>query len=381
MTILLAGGTLSVVNNVGLESYLSGVVPWEMPARWSPEALKVQAVAARSYALASRKPTGSYDLFDDTRSQVYGGVVAEDPRTNVAISDTAAEIRTYDGVVAWTFFHSTSGGRTAAMQDVWAGAAPKPYLVSVPDPYDSISPYHNWGPFRYSRAALDTELGSSVSGRLLDLKTTVNASRRVDEVLAKGTTGPTSISASTFKVALGLRSTWFRIGVMDLKTAQRQVRSWQSDEADRSCAQGRQGLARAKARGWRVDALPGSDAGCRRDVRHARSASSCHGLQGRVEAGEGRRGTRARDRPGELLQAHRLFPARGDRPAEPAARVRRDPAQVGERVGLTVAEGRTTASGEFSIRVALRPGSTVDSPRSAPGSTLGRTPLLHVVSE
>ena len=317
LTILLAGGTLSVVNNVGLESYLSGVVPWEMPARWSPEALKVQAVAARSYALASRKPTGSYDLFDDTRSQVYGGVVAEDPRTNVAISDTAAEIRTYDGVVAWTFFHSTSGGRTAAVQDVWAGAAPKPYLVSVPDPYDSISPYHNWGPFRYSRAALDAELGSSVAGRLLDLKTTVNASRRVDEVLAKGSTGSTSISASTFKVALGLRSTWFRDRCHGSEDGAAPGLARQPDEADRACSSGGQGLARAKARRWLVDTLPGSDAGGRRDVRHERSAAGGHGLQDRVEARGSRRPVRVLViAKVELLRGHRLFAARGDRPAD-----------------------------------------------------------------
>lgn len=380
LTILPAGGALSVVNTVGLESYLSGVVPWEMPARWSPAALRVQAVAARSYALASRKPTGSYDLFDDTRSQVYGGVVAEDPRTNAAISDTAGEIRTYDGAVAWTFFHSTSGGRTAAIQDVWSGGAPKPYLVSVPDPYDSISPYHNWGPFRYSRAALDAELGSSVAGRLLDLKATVNGSRRVGEVLAKGSNGSTSISASAFQVALALRSTWFRIGVMNLKTVKRQVALGGRTKLT--------GVAREVGKAW-LERKPEGGAWTRfRDLTPAADGTFAARVRPRVATAYrvgSKRGTGA---PVRVLVAAKVNfyevtdPSRLVglvRPLRPRAIV-----VIQRRSGtrwLTVAKGRTTASGKFSIRVALRPGVYRGVATLGPRSTAGRTPLLHVVSE
>jgi stage II sporulation protein D len=380
LTILLAGGTLSVVNNVGLESYLSGVVPWEMPARWSQAALRVQAVAARSYALASRKPTGSYDLFDDTRSQVYGGVVAEDPRTNAAISDTAGEIRTYDGAVAWTFFHSTSGGRTAAIQHVWPGAAPKPYLVSVPDPYDSISPYHNWGPFRYSRAAMDAELGSSVAGRLLDLKTTINGSRRVAEVAAKGSNGATSISASRFQVALGLRSTWFRIGVMNLKTAQRQVALGSRTKLT--------GLARGVGNAW-LERKPEGGMWTRfRDLAPAADGTFSTFVRPRVATAY-----RVASRRGKGAGVRVLVTARVNfykvtsrsllegivQPLLPRASV-----VIQRRSGtrwMTVAEGQTRASGEFSIRLALRPGVYRGVATLRYRSTLGRTPLLHVVSE
>jgi len=380
LTILLAGGTLSVVNNVGLESYLSGVVPWEMPARWSPAALQVQAVAARSYALASRKATGSYDLFDDTRSQVYGGVVAEDPRTNVAIADTAGEIRTYDGAVAWTFFHSTSGGRTAAIQHVWAGGAPKPYLVSVLDPYDSISPYHNWGPFRYSRAALDAELGSSVAGLLLDLKTTINGSRRVDEVLARGSNGSTSISASRFQVALGLRSTWFRIGVMNLKAAQRQVAFGKRTKLT--------GLARGVGKAWLERKREGGVWTRVRDLAPAADGTFATFVRPRVATAyrvASRRGKGAAVRV--LVTARVNFYKVTDssllegivQPLLPRASV-----VIQRKTGtrwVTVAEGRTRASGEFSIGLVLRPGVYRAVATLRYRSTLGRTPLLHFVSE
>jgi stage II sporulation protein D len=380
LTIIRAGGTLSVVNNVGLEGYLFGVVPWEMPARWSQAALRVQAVAARSYALASRKPTGSYDLFDDTRSQVYGGLAAEDPRTNAAISDTAGEIRTYGGAVAWTFFHSTSGGRTAAIQHVWTGAAPKPYLVSVADPYDSISPYHNWGPFRYSRAALDSELGSSVSGRLLDLKVTINGSRRVDEVLAKGTTGSTSISASRFQVALGLRSTWFRIGVMNLKTSQRQV------------AFGRRvrltGLARGVGKAW-LERRPEGGVWTRfRDLTPAADGTFATRVRPRVATAYRVASRRGKGAAVRVLVAARVnfYRPSGSSQLEGIVQPNLPRAFVviqrksGTR-WVTVAEGRTGASGEFSISVALRPGIYRGVASLGSQSTLGRTPLLHVVSE
>jgi stage II sporulation protein D len=213
--VLRNGAGLSIINSVGLEAYLKGVVPGEMPASWHPEALKAQAVAARSYALASRHTGGTFDVYDDTRSQVYYGMSAELPTTNSAVNATAHEIRTFDGHVATTFFYSSSGGRTASVHDVW-GSAPVPYLRSVVDQYDTISPYHNWGPYSYTRAKMDSLLGSQVSGLLLDLTTASNPSRRIATVTMKGTRGSTSMSGESFRFALGLRSSWFHIGVLNL---------------------------------------------------------------------------------------------------------------------------------------------------------------------
>jgi stage II sporulation protein D len=212
-TVTSDGKKLTLVNTVPLEQYLDAVVPSEMPKTWPLEALQAQAVAARSYALATRKPSGAFDVFPDTRSQVYGGVNAESPAATAAVEATSGQVLTYGGKIAITYFFSSSGGRTAAISDVWK-SAPVPYLVSVADPYDTLSPYHDWGPFTFSPAKLKKLL--KVPGRLLDLQTTVNPSRRVDSVKAIGEQGERVVSASDVRAKLGLRSTWFSIGVLAL---------------------------------------------------------------------------------------------------------------------------------------------------------------------
>ncbi len=158
------GGKLRAINMVGLEQYLYGVVPSEMPFTWLPEALKAQAVVARSYALATRR-AGAFDLYPDTRSQVYLGIEHEKPSTNAAVNATAGQVVLYEGAVAKTYFFSTSGGRTASAEDVWG--EPVPYLVSVADPYDSISPHHDWGPLVFTGAKLAKKL--KMKGRVVDL--------------------------------------------------------------------------------------------------------------------------------------------------------------------------------------------------------------------
>ena len=112
-------GKLLVVNKLPLDRYLRGVVPWEMPDDWHPEALRAQSVVARSYALATLKPGTRFDLYADTRSQVYGGIAAEAASTNRAIGSTAGRVLLWQGRVATTFYHSTSGGKTAAVAEVW----------------------------------------------------------------------------------------------------------------------------------------------------------------------------------------------------------------------------------------------------------------------
>jgi stage II sporulation protein D len=207
------GKSVSVVDNVDLEQYLYGVVPSEMPYSWSTEALKAQAVVARSYALAVRKSGGAFDLYPDTRSQVYRGIAGEQESTTAAVDATADQVLLYDGKVAVTYFYSTSGGRTAAISDVW-NSVPVPYLVSVPDPYDSISPYHAWGPYSYTAAKLDAAL--KVPGTLVDVETATNASGRIATLTAHGTGGDVTLTGEQVRAKLGLRSTWFRVGVLAL---------------------------------------------------------------------------------------------------------------------------------------------------------------------
>jgi stage II sporulation protein D len=204
-------GKLRAVNTVGLEGYLYGVVPSEMPYTWHPEALKAQAVVARSYALATRR-TGAFDLYPDTRSQVYLGIDHEKPSTNAAVNATAGKVVLYGDQVAKTFFFSTSGGRTASAEDVWGEAVP--YLVSVPDPYDSISPHHDWGPYTFSGAKLAKLL--KLQGRVLDLQPDVNGSGRIKTLTVVTSKTSILLPATDLRKKLDLRSTWFSVGVLAL---------------------------------------------------------------------------------------------------------------------------------------------------------------------
>jgi stage II sporulation protein D len=208
-------GTVRVVNVVDVDMYLRGVVPSEMPKEWAPEALKAQAVAARSYALSHlRGGSGGFDLYPDTRDQVYLGIPHEAPSTNAAVNATAGQVVLYRGKVASTYFFSSSGGRTASVQDLYPNSPPIPYLVSVPDPYDTISPYHNWGPYRFTARKLAKALKSP--GKLLDVQTTSGTSGRVQSVVATGARGDSTVTGAAVRSALGLRSTWFQIGVLSL---------------------------------------------------------------------------------------------------------------------------------------------------------------------
>src|SRR5207244_1908368 len=154
---------------------------------WNGEALRAQAIVARSYALATRQASAPFDVFADTRSQVYGGLDAEHPETTAAVAATKGTVVLYRGKVATTYFYSTSGGRTAAIQDEWQGSKPLPYLVPVADPYDTISPYHSWGPVSFTGAKLTTLL--KAPGTVVDLTPTQNASGRVGSVTVTATKG------------------------------------------------------------------------------------------------------------------------------------------------------------------------------------------------
>jgi stage II sporulation protein D len=216
------GKSVRVVNVVGLEPYLWGVVPSEMPDRWPAEALQAQAVVARTYALTHlQKGGGDFDLYPDTRSQVYGGIPAESDPTQEAVNATAGEVVLYKGDLAQTFFFSSSGGRTANVQDVWYGSKPTPYLVSVPDPYDTLSPYHDWGPLRFSATRLGHKLGAR--GRLVDVRSDAALSGRVRSLTVVGSKGERAVSGAKVRAALGLRSTWFTIGMLSLTSRTKPV--------------------------------------------------------------------------------------------------------------------------------------------------------------
>ena len=205
---MLAGADgLAVVNVVTLESYLLGVVASEMPSDWKPEALEAQAIAARTYAVATRKPASSpYDLYPDQRSQVYRGLAGEGAPSSAAVDATAGQVVLYQGQPIVTYFSSSSGGRTAAVQESLPGVDPAPYLVSVDDPFDTISPYHDW---TLSLDDRDLSQKAVYPGLITGVQINSYPSGRVNTVTFNGSAGPLVLSASLVRKRLGLRSTWF----------------------------------------------------------------------------------------------------------------------------------------------------------------------------
>jgi stage II sporulation protein D len=212
ITIDVVDGKLRAVNVLPLEQYLYGVVPSEMPSTWASEALKAQAVAARSYALATRQVGAPFDVFSDTRSQMYLGIDHESPAATAAVDATKKQVVLYNGEVATTYFSSTSGGRTESAAD-WTGKA-VPYLVSVADPYDDLSPYHDWGPVPVTAQKIVKAL--KMTGPLTDATPTLNAAGRVATLSFLTPFDPLAVRATSLRSAIGLRSTWFTVGVMSL---------------------------------------------------------------------------------------------------------------------------------------------------------------------
>ena len=202
----LSDGRLDVINRVGIESYLRGVVPSESPPSWPPAELEAQAIAARSYTLASPpQQPGGFDLYADTRSQQYGGYDAETPATDAAVSATAGEVVTYDGKPVPTYYFASSGGATESIQNVFMGAAPEPYLTAVLDPYDTT----RFGPITMSLQSAQRRLAGIVRGTLRSIVVTRRGlSPRVVSASVVGSQGTTSVSGQALAAALGLQSTW-----------------------------------------------------------------------------------------------------------------------------------------------------------------------------
>jgi stage II sporulation protein D len=207
------GGTVTAVNVLPLEEYLFGVVPGEMPASWEREALKAQAIAARTYALHNlgKESKKGYDLCGTTHCQVYEGAAVEVASTNEAVANTAGEYLAFDGKPIQAYFHASSGGYTDNAGDIWSQDLP--YIRAVAD-FDQASPRHVWH-LTYSEsqvaAALD-KIGVNI-GRVLEIAPQERTSiGRVKTVRAKGTGGSATFEASKLRFAIGLHSTFFNVG-------------------------------------------------------------------------------------------------------------------------------------------------------------------------
>jgi SpoIID/LytB domain protein len=133
------------------------------------------------------------------------------------VDETAGEVLLYGDQVATTLFSSSTGGRTQSSADAF-GPPGRPYLVSRSDPYDKISPYHDWGPMPVTGKTLGRAFG--ISGRIVDATVRRNASRRVKTLkltsLLRGTQSTSSVTGAAVRSAAGLRSTWFSLAVLSL---------------------------------------------------------------------------------------------------------------------------------------------------------------------
>jgi SpoIID/LytB domain protein len=187
------------------------VVPAEMPKGWLPAAYEAQAVVARSYALARLGGRGRFDLYADTRDQVYGGIAAERASTNEAVGDTSGRVLTHAGRPILAYYSSSTGGRTDSGQPAFPGRAAAPYLVSVADPYDTLSPLHRWR-VPVDLGPLERTYGFSV----LDLRVHPDAADYAATVTLIGAHQSKTINGRQFSRALGLRSRRFSIAAVSL---------------------------------------------------------------------------------------------------------------------------------------------------------------------
>lgn len=236
MRIVPAGSSkLWAVDHVDMEKYVRCVAPRETPASWHAEVLKAQSVAARSYAYVSLGRAAEYDVWCTTSSQVYngwgtasGGTAtrhAYDSLYDAPVAATANQVVKYGSTVVQTFFHSTSGGHTENIENVWSGATARPYYRGVSDAYESSagSPYHVWPEKTksYTATTLRATLGSKLTAAEMPAKiadvviTRRGPSGRVTEMVLEGVAGddktlPLS-KISKVRSALGLRENWFYV--------------------------------------------------------------------------------------------------------------------------------------------------------------------------
>src|SRR5206468_3720599 len=153
------------------------------------------------------------DLYSDTRSQGYGGVDAEAPTASAAVDATKGQVVLYNDKVADTLFFSTSGGRTASAADATGVAVP--YLVPVADPYDTLAPYHDWGPVVLDAAKVAKVL--KLASPIADVVAVNGPSGRVKSLtITSDDESQVTINGNQARTALELRSTWFTVALLQL---------------------------------------------------------------------------------------------------------------------------------------------------------------------
>jgi stage II sporulation protein D (peptidoglycan lytic transglycosylase) len=214
MHLVVDGSGVDAINVVSLDDYVRGVVPAEMPPLWPLEAVKAQALAARSYGYRHLHANRNWDVVPTSANQVYGGVVLEHPRSNQAVDETAGQVVMYGDQVANTFFFTIAGGYTENNEYAWPSnrgrvvATPIPYLRGVPDydengvAYDAGAPGFAWQSAIFTWAQLQTILDADSRtdvGKLLSITFDRGVSGRIYRATITGSGGTVHVSGAIFK--------------------------------------------------------------------------------------------------------------------------------------------------------------------------------------
>ena len=166
------GAHFNCINDVSIDDYLKGVLPRELYPKWEMQTYKAQAVVARTYALYIAHTEGldrDWDLYSDTRSQVYGGVSAETEKSRAAAAETAGLVLTYgpsDGKIFMAYFSSDSGGVSQSAYDAFGEFNIPPLSARDDHEYGNISPHRNWGPVWITREDLTRRIRAWAARRL-----------------------------------------------------------------------------------------------------------------------------------------------------------------------------------------------------------------------
>ena len=207
---------IDVINELRLEEYLYGVVPKEMSPQWPKEALKSQAVAARTYALYQKEKNRDkgYDVYASTSSQVYGGVTAEHKNATAAVNETRGKLLICDGKLVLAYFHANSGGVTEDAENVWT--AQVPYLKSVRDDFSVQAPRNKW-----SHAVDFVGMGRSFNQKGIHVGTIyeitpieMSPTGRIKKIGIVHSGGVTTLSGNHFRIKYDprlIKSTLFQI--------------------------------------------------------------------------------------------------------------------------------------------------------------------------
>ncbi len=208
-------GDMTVVNVVGFDDYLCGVVPREVSAEWSYEAVKAQAVVSRTFAVTNmnKYETYGFHLDSTTNSQAYAGIAVEHPASNQAVYDTHNEVVLYEGKPAKTYFFASSGGKTGTASDAWGGGD-EPYLKSVDDPYeDPETATHARWEMTFTAQELKEKLAAQdvYIGDITDVKVEYSDSGRAIRTVFYGTEGEKEYLRENIRWVLGVYSTAFTV--------------------------------------------------------------------------------------------------------------------------------------------------------------------------